>query len=93
MAIDEDDCLWVALYGGGKVIRVNPNNGEINFVVHVPAKNVTSCAFGGKNFDNLYITTASIDLDKKELDKWPDSGSLFMAKVPFRGLIQYRFNG
>lgn len=29
MTIDTDDNLWIALYGGGSVIKVNPKTGEL----------------------------------------------------------------
>lgn len=87
MAIDEDNHLWVALFGGSKVIRINPETGEIVFEVVLPVPNITSCAFGGKNLDELYITTANYSMSKEQLEKYPLSGSLFKAKVPFKGVL------
>lgn len=29
MTIDDEDNLWVALYGGGAVIKVNPSTGDL----------------------------------------------------------------
>lgn len=87
MAIDDEDHLWVALFGGGKVIRINSETGEIVFEVVLPVPNITSCAFGGANMDELYITTASYLMDREELEKYPLSGSLFHVKVPFKGVL------
>src|SRR5680860_636235 len=92
MAIDSEDHLWVALFGGGKVIRIDPKTGSIVFEVVVPAPNVTSCAFGGPDLKDLYITSAIYNMDEKTLEEFPYSGSLFKAKVPFRGVLPYKMN-
>lgn len=92
MAIDSDDHLWVALFGGGKVIRIDPKTGSIVFEVIVPAPNVTSCAFGGTNLKDLYITSANYNMDKKALEEFPNSGSLFKAEVPFKGVLPFKMN-
>ena len=94
MTIDEEDHLWVALYGGGKVIRVDPQTGETVFEVLVPhAPEVTSCAFGGKDWDGLYITTAAQKMTDTDWETHPHSGGLFCAKVPFHGVPSARFQG
>lgn len=54
MAIDSDDHLWVAQWGGYGVYCYNPYTGELLAKVEVPAPNVASCAFGGKNGYALY---------------------------------------
>lgn len=41
MAIDDDGCIWVALWGGGRVVRYSPN-GVPNRVVELPVKYPTS---------------------------------------------------
>jgi len=90
MAIDCEDHLWVALFYGGKVIRLNPKTGSICYEIDVPAPNVTSCAFGGEILDELYITTARDLVSEEDLKKYPLSGSLFKAKVPFKGVGSYK---
>ncbi|MCU7552220.1 SMP-30/gluconolactonase/LRE family protein [Chitinophagaceae bacterium LB-8] len=90
MTIDSDDYLWVALFDGGKVIRINPQTGETVFEVCLPVPKVTSCAFGGENLDELYITTANYLMDEEALEKYPLSGSLFKAKLPFKGVLPYK---
>ncbi len=59
MTIDREGKLWVALWGGGKVARICPETGTVLSFVDVPARNVTSCTFGGDDLDTLYITTAT----------------------------------
>lgn len=81
MTIDSDDNLWVAQWGGSGVYCYNPYTGELLEKVEVPAPNVASCAFGGENLDELYITTARAGLNKEQLQKYPLSGSLFCCKI------------
>ena len=91
MAIDENDNLWIGLWNGNAVICIDHQSGEILHKIDVPAHNVTSCAFGGPNRDILYITTAHIDMTKEEMDRYPDAGSLFIAKPGVRGAISHHF--
>jgi sugar lactone lactonase YvrE len=91
MCVDEQGMLWVALWGGGRVVRIDPATGTSDFSVDVAATNVTSCAFGGEKLDELYITTARIGLSEAELVREPLAGSLFRVKLPFRGMPAPRF--
>lgn len=91
MTIDADDCLWVALWGGSKVVKLDPNTGEVLLEVAVPATNVTSCAFGGPDLSELYITTARVGESPQALAARPLAGSLFRASVSAVGVPSTRF--
>lgn len=93
MTIDEDDHLWVALWEGGRVLRIDPSNGRIELEIPVPARNVTSVAFGGEALDELYITTASVGMSPEQQAEFPKAGSLFRVKLPYRGVPTRRFAG
>ena len=93
MTIDEDGYLWVALWGGGKVIRIDPDTGSVVFEVLVPADQVTCAAFGGESLDQLYITTANYQRSAEDEERQPLAGSLFRAQVPFRGVAVPAFRG
>jgi sugar lactone lactonase YvrE len=58
LAVDADGCVWVALWGGGAIVRYRPT-GRLDRTLEIPAANVTNCAFGGDNLATLYITTAA----------------------------------
>src|SRR3546814_7544247 len=58
MTIDAEGKLWVAMWGGGCVTRWDPETGKLLQKIAVPGPHTTSCAFGGKRLDTLYITTA-----------------------------------
>ena len=77
MAIDKNDMLWIAHWGGGGVYHWNPKTGELIGKIGVPAPNITSCAFGGEKLDTLFITSARGGMSKEQLEKYPLSGSLF----------------
>lgn len=78
MTIDENDNLWVAFWGEGKVVCFDSRNGKVVTQVEVPAECTTSCAFGGADLDTLYITSAA-----KEGDEL--GGTLFAAYVGVKG--------
>ena len=86
MTIDAEGRLWVAMYGGHAVCRFNPDNGELLQRIEVPAKNVTSCAFGGPGLDELYITTASQGMNEADKKAYPLAGGLFRVKPGVKGM-------
>lgn len=74
MTIDEDDNLWVAIWGGSKLEHRDGRTGEKLGQINVPAKQVSSCCFYGSQ-NKLFITTAGVGLEG-ELD-----GSLFVCEL------------
>jgi len=86
MTIDEDNNLWIALWGGSAVIKCNPFTGKIIDKIKVAAPNVTSCTFGGENLSTLFITTAREGLTESQLKEFPLSGSLFSYTPNVKGL-------
>ncbi len=93
MTIDSEGMLWIALFGGSAVGRWNPKTGDVLETVTLPVKNITSCALGGKNLDELYITSARTGLSRQELETQPTAGGLFRCKVEVPGLAQPKFDG
>jgi sugar lactone lactonase YvrE len=91
--LDSEGMLWVALWQGSAVSRWNPVTGELLQVVNVPTPNVTSCAFGGANLEQLYITTARNGLSEEALAEYPLAGGLFCADVGVIGLPAFGFAG
>lgn len=85
MTIDVNDRLWIALWGGARVICVDPKIGEIVDSITLPVSNVTSCTFGGTELQTLYITTAREGLDSEQLNLEPLAGSLFSCQVGIKG--------
>lgn len=86
MAIDAEDKLWVGMWNGNAVLRFDPISGALIGKVNVPAHNVTACAFGGPELDQLYITSARVDMTPEELKEMPLSGSIFVAQPGVKGV-------
>ncbi len=84
MTIDREDCLWVACWEGWRVCRYRPD-GELLAEVEVPAACVTSCAFGGADLRDLYITTASHEQSRTEPRSQPRAGGLFRVRPGVQG--------
>lgn len=92
MAIDSRDRLWVAMWGGGRILHLDPEKGEIvDHLMVEGAKNTTACAFGGENLDELYITTAANGTDGDP--EQPLAGALFRAKMDTPGVPSFEFAG
>ena len=90
MTIDADGCIWVALYGGGCVRRYSPD-GEHLATIDVPVSHVTSCAFGGSDLADLYITTAAYGLTPEQRKQEPWAGGLFRCRPGAVGVPAVRF--
>nr|CAI5866616.1 unnamed protein product [Callosobruchus analis] len=77
MAIDTDGNLWVAVFGAYRVIKIDPRKPETLLeTINIPAKQVTSVAFGGPNLDELYVTTAKFTINGEVLSP-PEHGATY----------------
>jgi len=90
MAIDTENGLWVALWGGGAINHYDAT-GRLIGKIRVPGvSQVSSCAFGGERRDVLFITTSRERLSQ---GSEPDAGALFALQTTSRGLRQDAFRG
>lgn len=84
MTVDAEGGVWVAVWGGS-VIQRYATDGTLTGVVRLPAAHVTSCAFGGPDLDQLYITTAA--------GPGRSGGALFTCPPGVKGLPAYSYRG
>ncbi|XP_075599057.1 regucalcin isoform X2 [Balearica regulorum gibbericeps] len=77
MCIDAEGKLWVACIDGGRVIRIDPETGKRIQTVKLPTPRITSCCFGGKDYSEMYVTSAYDGLDEATLAKEPHAGEIF----------------
>ena len=88
--VDAEGFVWCAHMFGGTVSRLAPDGG-VDRVIELPVPQVTSCAFGGPDLATLYITTASLRMDRAALSQEPLAGALFAADPGVRGLPEPAF--
>jgi sugar lactone lactonase YvrE len=85
MTVDGDGSLWVALWGGWRVLHVRPD-GTVAGVIQLPVSQVTSCCFGGPDLGDLYITTARKGLGPERVAAEPLAGGVFRCRPGGTGL-------
>ncbi len=79
MTVDVEGGVWVAVVAGsGEVVRFKPD-GTLDQRINIPAKTITSVAFGGPDMCDLYVVTANND--QRDL-----KGTVFRARSDIPGL-------
>jgi sugar lactone lactonase YvrE len=92
MTADNRGNLWVACFGGAAVRCFSPagvQTGEVRF----PVTQVTSCAFGGPDLADLYVTSAAYQLSADQLKSQPHAGATFVCRPGAVGLPASSFAG
>lgn len=82
MTIDSEGYLWVAMWGGGRVIRVEASSGKVVYTISADARYTSSCTFGGGDLSTLFISTA---MGEAPLE---NEGYLYRVDVGVRGVRQ-----
>ena len=90
MTLDKNKNLWVAHFHGA-CISVFNSKAKLIHKIRFPAKNITNCAFGGKNNRELFVTTATKGMNKADIRKFSYSGYLFSVKTNSKGILQKKF--
>ena len=87
MTVDSQGYLWVGIWNGWRLQRFDPAGRAVTYF-SLPVAQVSSCAFGGPDLTELYITTAAMGTSPQPL-----AGSLFCAEPNVKGLRMPRFVG
>ena len=89
MTIDENGNLWIAFCHGACVVCYDPNTGKELHRIELPCLETTACAFGGKDLDELYVTTGvhktEIEEHAGRLLKITGLGIKGVSASPFKG--------
>ena len=91
MTSDTDDNLWIAIWGGARMTKWNPRTGKLLEQIPVPALHTSSCVFGGKDMNELYVTSARVGMSEADLKKYPLSGGLFKVITNVGGMPTFEF--
>ncbi|XP_006881073.1 PREDICTED: regucalcin-like [Elephantulus edwardii] len=94
MCIDVEGKLWVACYNGGRVIRLDPQTGKRLQTVKLPVDKTTSCCFGGRDYSEMYVTSARDGMNPESLLKQPEAGGIFkITGLGVKGICPCRYAG
>ncbi|WP_136621520.1 MULTISPECIES: SMP-30/gluconolactonase/LRE family protein [Mesorhizobium] len=89
--MDAEGYVWnCRVAGGGCLVRISPS-GVLDKVVDLPCSWPTSCAFGGENFDTLFVTSARFTMSRGHLQANSQEGGLFAVRTGVRGTPTNRF--
>lgn len=83
MTVDRDGTLYVGHWDGGRISRWSPTGARLQDV-SIPARNVTSLAFGGTDLRRVVVTTGSLFPGQTDQADLPWNGDLlaFTAATP-----------
>lgn len=90
LAIDTQGNVWSALWNGWAVACFDPTGKPLTRV-KMPIPCPTCVAFGGPDLTDLYITSASVGLSQKEIQKCYTAGDLFRVATESKGLPVHPF--
>ena len=85
MTVDAEGCVWSARWEGSCVVRYSPEGEEIGRI-GLPTPRVTSAIFGGRDYSEMYITTAGGE-DKGQNGE--SAGALFRVRPGVVGVPEY----
>lgn len=82
LTIDTEGFLWVALYHGGAVWKIDPDKSKVVQKIKLPAKIITTLTFGGPKLDILFVMSGSkaFDLGTGDILTNLHGGQIFMIK-------------
>jgi sugar lactone lactonase YvrE len=80
----------VAVHSSSTVRRYTPD-GVLDRLIGLPVSMVTSCAFGGPDLGDLYITTMQYGMSAEVKRDQPLAGALFHCRPGVRGNAPNRF--
>jgi D-xylonolactonase len=93
LCIDAAGRVWICHWDGACVTCHDPLDARELGRIDLPARQVTSCAFGGPDLRTLFITTAREGLDAHTRLQQPQAGGLFAVRVSEPGLPPHPFAG
>lgn len=94
MTVDAEGNVWSALWFGSRVVCYDPD-GKVKTAIELPIRQVASVMFGGRDLDELYITSSSVPFKSLELapegydfDATNYGGALYRVRPGVRGRVE-----
>ncbi|HLF26714.1 MAG TPA: SMP-30/gluconolactonase/LRE family protein [Anaerolineae bacterium] len=84
LAVDAEGGVWSARWGAGTIVRYTPDGREERRV-QFPTLKITSLAFGGEDYRDVYVTSAGGDDSAAD----PAAGALFRLRSPIAGKPEF----
>lgn len=88
LCVDAAGDLWVAVRDRGELHRYGPD-GQLRARIQLPAARPTGCCFGGPDLADLYVTTATEDLE----DPAGADGALLVLRNQAQGTRMTTYSG
>jgi len=97
MTVDSEGYIWSAIWYSSKVMRFDPD-GKLEREIQFPATQTSCPMFGGKDLNELYVTTASSGTGEKPNGSEPKNynfnsyrgGDLFKVTLDIQGKLEYK---
>ncbi len=95
LTVDAEGFVWQAMWGGACVIRIDPD-GKEERRVSFPATQTSSAMFGGKDLNELYVTTAWNGTGEEPKGRYDGGlhrgGELYRITLDFQGKPEFETN-
>jgi len=85
LTVDAEGYVWSARWNGSCIKRFTPD-GKEDLEVFFPARKITCMTFAGKDYRDIYITSAGGDKRPEEGEK---AGALFRLKARIQGIPEH----
>ncbi len=92
LTVDAEGFIWVAIFGASQVQRYSPQ-GNLDGEIMLPASQITSMAFGGEDYRDLYITSATEGFEDADFEREPAGGALFRTSPGVAGRVPNPYGG
>ena len=88
LTVDQDGTIFVASWGKSCIVSIDPEAMQIKETIPLSTKAPASCAFFGKEMNQLVITTATLGIDT---DTDRNAGYLMIKTMNTQGRLPYLF--
>jgi sugar lactone lactonase YvrE len=92
LTVDSEGGVWNAQPVFGRIVRYDPT-GRIDCIVETPVSWCTSCIFGGRDMQTMYVTSSRETLLPEEIAEEPTCGGLFAFRPGVAGIPETPFEG